>query len=236
MSCSGAARFGKIKLNLQYFAADSITLESGCRGGNKMAHSEEDRQIRIENYKDVKARMLRGGYRASVVIVSILKAHIMAVVITAPMVVLSLVLYRLKWGRLLVPTGRAELLLLAAVMVCCVPVHEWLHGATWSSFCKMGWRSVHIGVLWKALALYCSCKEALPCGGYLLGVLMPFAVLGVGIFLASYIAGNAFLLLLGLLNIIAAGGDLYMALLLLRHRKAAILDHPSDCGFTAFYK
>jgi hypothetical protein len=63
---------------------------------------------------------------------------------------------------------------------------------------------------------------------------MPFIVLGLGIFLASIITNSIFLLALSMFNIIAAGGDITIALMLLKHKNALIIDHPTECGFWAF--
>lgn len=48
--------------------------------------------------------------------------------------------------------------------------------------------------------------------------------------------GSGFFLILSLFNIIAAGGDTSIALMLLKHKNAMIIDHPTECGFWAFRK
>jgi hypothetical protein len=71
---------------------------------------------------------------------------------------------------------------------------------------------------------------------YLAGALMPFFTLGVGMFIVSYMIGSVFLMLLSLINMLGAGGDTTIALMLLKHKNAVILDHPTECGFAAFIK
>ena len=73
-------------------------------------------------------------------------------------------------------------------------------------------------------------------GKYLLGGLMPFLVLGLGLFLVALFAKNEMLLLCSLYNILCAGGDTTIACILLKHRHAVIIDHPTECGFWAFEK
>jgi hypothetical protein len=71
---------------------------------------------------------------------------------------------------------------------------------------------------------------------YLLGVLTPLIVLGIGIFVASLFTGNCYLFYLANVNTICAGGDIMVALMLFGHRKAIFIDHPTECGFCAFEK
>lgn len=47
---------------------------------------------------------------------------------------------------------------------------------------------------------------------------------------------SGLLLALSLFNVFAAGGDLTIVILLLKHRDKVIIDHPTECGFIAFSK
>ena len=63
---------------------------------------------------------------------------------------------------------------------------------------------------------------------------MPFLILGLGNTSLYIILGNNLLRFLGLLNILAAGGDLLIAVYLLKYRNAVIVDHPDKIGFIAY--
>ncbi len=65
---------------------------------------------------------------------------------------------------------------------------------------------------------------------------MPFLILGLGISSLAIILGNDTVLSIGLLNILAAGGDLLIAVYLLKYRDAVIIDHPNDIGFIAYIR
>ena len=82
----------------------------------------------------------------------------------------------------------------------------------------------------------CACKVALEKKSYLTGVLAPFAVLGLGsiLFVCAY-PGTVSLLTL-MVNFIAAGADLLIALHVFREGNCLIADHPTEAGYIAFYK
>lgn len=65
---------------------------------------------------------------------------------------------------------------------------------------------------------------------------MPLIILGFIMFVISLLTGSGPVLLISLVNIFSAGGDIAIAIMLLkyRHKNAIILDHPTDCGFIAF--
>mgnify|MGYP001071535008 FL=1 len=52
----------------------------------------------------------------------------------------------------------------------------------------------------------------------------------------AIVAGNLFLLAIGLINILMAGGDFTIAFLLLKYigKKVKIIDHPIECGCVIF--
>ena len=112
-----------------------------------------------------------------------------------------------------------------------IVLHEFLHGITWSFFCKNGFKSIRFGIIWKYVTPYAHCKEELPIKSYRMGTLMPFFILGLVPVTISYILKNGFLLTLGFINIISAGGDLIMLWLLRKvPENQKILDHPNEVG------
>lgn len=194
----------------------------------------------IANYEEQKRQFLSEGYEEKQEVISILKANLMAFVTAGPFAVLELVIWILvrRFGEGSFGGGKLELFWI--LFIGTIFIHELLHGVGWSMFTKGKWQSIHIGMMWEVLTPYCHCKEPLKPTEYLVGAIMPFAVLGVGVFLAALITGSGMLFWLGFVNILCAGGDTTLVCMLLKylkeHENCYILDHPTDCGFVVFIK
>ncbi|MFZ2539004.1 MAG: DUF3267 domain-containing protein [Oscillospiraceae bacterium] len=205
-----------------------------------MTKNDIEKEKRIENFNKMRAEKLAEGYQENICTISILKANLMALITAAPIALVCLFIYILKWNGIIFNGNGVEFFinwaLFMVLMIAFMAIHEVIHGITWGLFCKNKWKSIHLGVMWKQLTPYCTCKEPLKFGGYILGGLMPLFVLGIALFVVSLLTGNILLLLLSLFNIIGAGGDTTIALMLLKYKKACILDHPTECGFVAFTK
>lgn len=196
----------------------------------------DEMQERIADFRNQYEQLVAEGYTAKDCIISILKANVMALVTAGPFAVLAAVLYYLKWGgnTLTLSADVTSLGMLLLALIISIPVHEGLHGLAWSLVAKNGWKSIRFGVMRPSYTPYCHCKEPLGYFEYLFGALAPFLVLGVGVFLIGYFSGRPFWVTFSMINFLAAGGDTTLALLMLPHTKALFLDHPSECGFTAF--
>ena len=203
------------------------------KNGKKENTLSPARQAIEENYLLRREEYLAAGFREENATISVLKANLMAFATAGPLVAIAGFLFVNRWRD---QDLSVEFLPLLLAVVVCIAVHEFLHGIGWSFFCRDGFRSIHIGVQWRMLTPYCHCKEPLRFGPYLFGGLLPLFVLGVGIFVAAYLTGDLFLFFLSAINILSAGGDTTIALLLFKYRDAEILDHPTDCGFVAFRK
>ena len=190
---------------------------------------------RTERFEAIRAELEQEGWHGISCTISVLKANLMAFVTAGPIAAVCAVVFILTKSGVSGGFGIRELLIFYALLLASIFVHEGLHDLAWSLFCKHGWKSIHLGVMWKKLTPYCCCMEPLAFGPYLVGGLAPLVVLGFGLFAAAMLTGSVLLLLLSLVNILAAGGDTTIALMLLRHRKARIMDHPTACGFWAFY-
>ena len=193
-----------------------------------------EKEKRIENYHRQRENMLEEGYREQVGVISIARANVMALVTAGPFALIAIILYLLKSPGVELVLSSKNFAYLGALLVICIPIHELIHGIAWSLFCKEGWRSIGFGVMWEYLTPYCHCKEPLSFKGYIFGGLAPFIVLGVGFFILAFINESPLLLYLSVFNILSAGGDTTIALMLLKHTKAKRLDHPTECGFIAF--
>lgn len=200
------------------------------------------KQRMLANYEEQKSRFAKEGYEERQEIISVLKANLMAFVTAGPFAVLEIVIWILVRMR---DAGEGswtgnDLLAFWAMFFASIFIHELLHGVGWSIFAKGKWKSIHIGMMWEVLTPYCHCKEPLRPKEYLVGAVMPFAVLGVGVFIAALASGNGLLCALSVVNILSAGGDTTLICMLFPYLKknnvSYMLDHPTECGFTAFIK
>ena len=82
----------------------------------------------------------------------------------------------------------------------------------------------------------CACKVALKKQQYLIGVLTPFVILGLGSVLFVLIYPGTVSLLTMIVNFIAAGADLVIAFNVLKEHDSLIVDHPTEAGYIIFCK
>lgn len=193
--------------------------------------TENTREQEIES---IRQRMLGQGYQEIDATISIVKANVGAVILGLPFIVVCVFVYFSIHANQDVEFGLIEIFALLFVFFITIVVHELLHGLGWSFFCKNGFKSIRFGVIWKYLTPYCHCKEPLTFWPYLFGAILPFLVLGIGLFVISFALNSLFLFAIAMLNIFGAGGDLTILIILLKYRDACIVDHPTDPGFIAF--
>jgi hypothetical protein len=201
-----------------------------------MSKSETEKQDRIENYERLRVEMEHRGFKEKICTISVLKANVLAIIISAPIIAVCLAIYNNKWSGGTFSISPFRMLLFLIILIACFVVHEVLHGLTWGLFCKQKWRSIHLGVMWNQLTPYCHCKEMLNWGSYILGGIMPLIVLGIGLFIVAFLLGDMMLLGISLINILSAGGDITIAFMLLKYKNTLVFDHPTECGFIAFFE
>ena len=203
---------------------------------NKINKKELDKQKRIENLEQQKEKLLKQGYKDYIKTMSVFKINLMAFVTAGPFALIALIICLIVWGEISFEYNLGGNLALLALLILSIPVHEFLHGITWCVLCKRKWKSIKFGIMWDSLTPYCHCKEPLSYGSYMLGCLMPFFLLGIGVTCVGIIYHNLLILLIGILNILSAGGDTTIAYMSIKYRKCIIIDHPTECGFIAFCK
>ena len=193
-----------------------------------------DIQKRIDHFEKQRRHMIQQGYTEHIGTISIVKANVMALATAGPFAIAAAAVYLLYWKSGSVQMGLKEIALFFVCFLISIPLHEGIHGLTWGLFCKNGFKSIRFGFMKESLTPYCHCMEPLSWGRYLLGGLMPFCILGIGIFLVSLFTCSTLLLILSISSMLAAGGDTTIAWMLLPYRDAKIIDHPTECGFAAF--
>lgn len=170
------------------------------------------------------------------VTIDIGKANLFAVAIMVVSAIVFLVPFFLIWGgrkpigELL--GGFENWVVVFALMIVGIVVHELIHGLTWACYAKSGWKSISFGVMWKMLTPYCHCDEPMHIPGYMMGAMMPCTILGVIPAVVALFIGSMSLLAWGIFFISAAAGDIWMTWLLTKENpKSMVLDHPSEAGF-----
>ncbi|MCC3869712.1 DUF3267 domain-containing protein [Terrisporobacter mayombei] len=193
-------------------------------------------QDKIKRFEKIKEEMINNGYKENLGVITVVKANIYALLTAGPIALICFFIYINKWGSIVFEFTPATLMLFFISIIACIVIHELLHGLTWSLFCKEGFKSISFGIMWQSLTPYCHCKEPLNFKAYITGGLMPLLILGILLFIISFFMENSSLMILSLINILCAGGDTTIALLLCKYKDALFIDHPTDCGFVAFTK
>lgn len=189
---------------------------------------------RIKQFEMVKSDLEKQGLVGEEFTISILKANMMAFVYAGPIGLLGIIIFNLVHRSLSSSFGMISIILYIVLIIVTAFLHELLHGVGWAKSCNNGWKSIYIGVVWKALTPFCSCSEAMTFSGYAFGGILPLLILGIGGSLLSIITGSYLIMLISVTNILMAGGDITIMLMLLKHRDKKIIDHPTKCGFWAF--
>lgn len=195
---------------------------------------------RKAEFEEVKQNLEKEGYRQKDLTISIVRANVMAMVLTIPFVVAAAVVFFWINAPGEVTAGRPpwELLFLLAVFFLLIVLHEAIHGITWAFFAPGHWKSIAFGFMAKYLTPYCCCREPMKKGVYILGALMPTVVLGVIPILVSWCSGSYWWLVIGCLMFMSGGGDMEIVRQILCYRsdkqEKIYLDHPYECGVVVF--
>lgn len=190
-----------------------------------------------EEYEKMKVQLHEEGYKEKDVTITSGKAMVLGVLYALPFVIILGMLYRfllIDRAHLLELGGLSFYIIFGVIIVVSVVIHELLHGIGWAISSKKGWNVVRFNI--NAMMPTCACKVALEKKQYLVGVLTPFVVLGLGSILFMVIYPGTVSLLTVMVVFIAAGADLIIAVNVLKESDCLIVDHPTEAGYIAFYK
>ena len=190
-----------------------------------------------EDFNRLQAGLKASGYRERDVTIPSGKAMILGVVCALPFIIILGLLYRfllIERAHLSEIGGLSFYIMFIAIIVISVVIHELLHGVGWAISSGQGWKVVRFNL--NAMMPSCACKVALEKKSYLMGVLAPFMVLGLGSTLFVFLYPGTVSLLTMMVNFVAAGADLLIAFHVLKEGNCLIADHPTEAGYIAFYK
>ncbi|WP_029319637.1 DUF3267 domain-containing protein [Butyrivibrio sp. AE3004] len=208
----------------------------------KLTPAEERRMERLD---DISADLQGKGFRKVERTVGIVKANLIAGFIGVPAFILGYVLFSLvNPQNTIVSSMKSSTplvhLLFWGIFVILIAVHEGIHGITWGLFAKGGIKDIEFGFMKEYMTPYCTCKTVLTKKAYIWGAMMPLIVLGIVPSVVGIMVGSRFLLNMGILMIISAGGDILLTYELVKYKSEAkekyIYDHPTQAGCVVFEK
>lgn len=202
--------------------------------GRKLTKAELRRKAHFEALTE---DMERQGWTAHSLTIGVVKANILALVVMLPFALAVAIWYLVVNDSLGHDLSVPALLLMAAMLIVLLVAHEGIHGLVWGLCAPSGFQSIEFGVIWAALAPYCTCADPMKKGQYLLGSAMPTFILGFGLGAVAVLTGVDLLLYLSVLMILGGGGDFCIILKLLAYRpkgEAVYCDHPYELGLVAF--
>ena len=196
---------------------------------------------RLAGFEAAAAELAARGYRRTDLTVGIAKANLIAVLLTIPVFAAGLWLFFSVNGfeNVRVFSGYSLVLFLGGTALLTV-VHELVHGLVWSFFTPRHFKDVEFGIMIQYVTPYCACTAPLKKGPYIAGALAPLFAVGVLPAAIAILIGSFPLLMLGLVMILAAAGDMMIVKNILAHRSVAreilYMDHPTQAGGVIFEK
>ena len=190
-----------------------------------------------EIFSRVQAELKANGYREKDVTFSSGKATAFGVLYALPFITILGLAYRfllLERAHLSETGVLSFYIMFIAILVVSVAIHELLHGIGWAISSGKGWQAVRFNI--HAMMPSCACKTALKKKSYLAGVLAPFVVLGLGSAMFVFVYPGTVSFLIMMVNFVAAGADLLIAVRVVKEDNCLIADHPTKAGYIAFYK
>ena len=161
------------------------------------------------------------------------QTYLWGILFSLPFVLLAGGIYRMLLLHRAVLLDRTGLILLAVIIVS-VPLHEALHGFGWKLEGRLHQGDVTF-FLRRGIPM-CACRTILSTKAYLIGTLLPFFILGGGSFLFLFLCPGTISVLTALVNLMLPGADLAISWRVLRSEAALIADNPEGAGFIGLVK
>ena len=197
----------------------------------------EAEKKRLEMLEKKTQELQEAGYVRRDLIIDIRKANLFMLGMMIPIYGIGLYLF-FACNRDKIRIERMNPFQVLIVYFVLVAIHELIHGLTWSIFSQHHFRDIGFSIMSNSLTPYCTCSAPLRKGQYICGALMPLFLLGILPTVYAILQGSFPILLMGLVMILTAGGDILIAARILNYRSAAKetiwLDHPTEAGIIVF--
>lgn len=202
----------------------------------KLSEAELKRKAEFDALTE---KLVAEGYTPNHQIMGVFAANVLALVVVIPFAVALFVLYYVMGNRFSINSGWDNIIVLGVFLVLIV-IHELIHGITWASFVKGGWKSISFGFIAEYMTPYCSCNQPMKKGQVILGAFMPTLILGFLPCIVACFLGSSVLFAIGILMIFGGGGDLLIIFKLLLYKSPSkdvlFIDHPYELGTAVFEK
>ena len=179
------------------------------------------------------------GCEAEKKTISIMKANVLSIVLFLVFGALCGLVYYAIWGRVELNISPEKIIrnniLLLVGLVAGIVVHELVHGLTWILLSHNGFRHLSFGVM-KGCP-YCHIDMPMVKRHYVIGALMPLYLVGIVPLMVAFFLGSLLWLLLGVIFVVSAIGDIMMVWAIRKEpTDALIYDHPSEIGCYVYHK
>lgn len=179
------------------------------------------------------------GYEAEKKTISMLKANVLSVVFLLVFGALCGLAFHAIWG-----IGNLDIsserflrydLFFIVGMVVGIVVHELVHGLTWILLTRKGFRHLSFGLMLGGA--YCHIDVPMCKRHYVIGALMPLFLIGIVPLLVAFCIGSLLWLLLGVIFVVTAIGDIMIVWTIRKEpADALVYDHPSEGGCYVYHK
>lgn len=175
------------------------------------------------------------GYEPQKKTISMLTANLLAVALFVVVGALSGIAFYALYGAGELDSWKTIFPWLLLLMLVGIVVHELVHGITWLLLTHRGFSHLSFGLL--PGGVYCHIDVPMPKKQYVIGALMPLLLVGIVPMLVAFCIGSLLWLLLGIVFIVSAAGDM-MIVWAIRKEPADVLvyDHPSEAGCYVYHK
>lgn len=177
-------------------------------------------------------RLSQDGWYSRTYTLTGIQAYLWGTLIALPFAAVAGGLYRVFLLGRAVRQEHTGLILLAVILVS-LSVHELVHSLGWSLAGRLGRNDIKF--LFQHGMPRCSCWAVLSAKDYLTGVLLPFLVLGGGGIVFLIVYPGTISVLTALVNLLFPGDDLLIAWKILRSGAVRIAGHPNHAGFVGFF-
>ena len=194
--------------------------------------------VRKEKVNNLIKEMEESGYSLIDLSVDGSKANIMSLFtgLVPSLIFIGLFIILYGWEKFI----QLKFDLMMICFIVSIVIHEGIHGLFFGIFAKNHFKSIEFGIVWKSLNPYCYCSEPVNKAQYMTALLMPGTILGVCTGIIALLIGNGTLVGFSALSFFAAGGDIYIAYLILKNAKKRkeeyYIDHPIKPGVLVLVK
>ena len=207
---------------------------------NRKLTAKEQRRLAV--FEETCERFSQQGYKMTNLTIGIVKANIIVLLLSIPVVAIGVLLFLWKNPlSLLAPNPKGSLLFIVLFAVLVV-AHELIHGLTWSLFSEHHFKDIEFGFMKEYLTPYCTCTVPLSKGPYIWGALMPCILLGILPTAIGILLGMPLLFWTGIVMTLSAGGDIMIVIKVLAFKsqreseEILVYDHPTQAGSVIFEK